>query len=96
MRRKVCHLQFLVVFVSAVILGCESRGTHDHILVSQIQDSSNLEGQVAVFISPRSKVAQLQPQALGSLFVSSYDSQGYGGGIRTRFHAGFKELFLSK
>jgi hypothetical protein len=27
-------------------------------------------------------VAQLYPQALGSLFVTSYDSQGYGGGIR--------------
>jgi hypothetical protein len=31
-------------------------------------------------------VAQLYPQALGSLFVASYHSQGYGGGIRTRFH----------
>jgi hypothetical protein len=28
-------------------------------------------------------VAQLYPQALGSPFVASYDSQGYGGGIRT-------------
>jgi hypothetical protein len=26
------------------------------------------------------------PQALGSLFVVPYDSQGYGGGIRTREH----------
>jgi hypothetical protein len=26
------------------------------------------------------------PQALVSLFVASYDSQGYGGGIRTRLH----------
>jgi hypothetical protein len=24
------------------------------------------------------------PQALGSFFMASYDSQGYGGGIRTR------------
>jgi hypothetical protein len=24
--------------------------------------------------------------ALGSLFVASYDSRGYGGGIRTRLH----------
>jgi hypothetical protein len=31
-------------------------------------------------------MAQLYPQALGSLFVASYDSQGYGGGIRTRLH----------
>jgi hypothetical protein len=33
-------------------------------------------------------VAQLYPQALGSLFVASYDSQGYGGGIRSRHHTG--------
>jgi hypothetical protein len=27
------------------------------------------------------------PQLLGSLFVATYYSQGYGGGIRTRLHA---------
>jgi hypothetical protein len=80
--------QLLLVFASTVILGSESRGTHDHILLSQIRVSSNLEGQVPLFISPRNRVAQLYPQALGSLFVASYDSQGYGGGIRTRLHAG--------
>jgi hypothetical protein len=31
-------------------------------------------------------VAQLYPQALGSLFVASYDSQGYSGGIRIPLH----------
>jgi hypothetical protein len=36
----------------AFILMSESRGTHDHILLSQIRDSPNLEGQVPVFISP--------------------------------------------
>jgi hypothetical protein len=34
----------------------------------------------------RNRVTRLYPQALGSLFVSSYDSQGYGGGILTRLH----------
>jgi hypothetical protein len=29
-------------------------------------------------------VARLYPQALGCLFVASYDSQGYGGGIGPR------------
>jgi hypothetical protein len=63
----------------------ESRGTHDNIWLSQIRESPNLEGQVHVFtISSRSRVAQLHPQALGSLFVASYDSQGYSGGIRLR------------
>jgi hypothetical protein len=51
-----------------------------------IWDSPNLEGQVPVFISPRNRVAQLYSRALGSLFVASYDSQGYGGGILTRLH----------
>jgi hypothetical protein len=37
-----------------------------------IWDSPNLEGQ-------------LSPRALGSLFVASYDSQGYGGGILHTF-----------
>jgi hypothetical protein len=41
-------------FASAAILGSESRGTHDLILLSQIRD-----GQVPVFICPRNKVAQL-------------------------------------
>jgi hypothetical protein len=31
-------------------------------------------------------VAQLYPQALGSLFVASNDSQDYGGGIGPRLH----------
>jgi hypothetical protein len=36
-------------------------------------------GQVPLFISPRNRVAHLHPQALGSLSVAFYDSQGYGG-----------------
>jgi hypothetical protein len=37
-------------------------------------------------ISPSNRVAQLYPQAPGSLFVTSYDSQGYDGGTRTRLY----------
>jgi hypothetical protein len=81
MRGWVCRLQLLLIFASAVIFMSESRGTHDHILLSQIRGSP-------VFIFPRNRVAQLYPQALGSLFVASYDSQGYGGGIRPRLHTG--------
>jgi hypothetical protein len=79
-------LKLLLALASTVILRSESLETHD-ILLSQIRDSSNLEAQVPVFISPRNRVAQLYTQALGSLFVASYDSQGYGGGIRPRLHA---------
>jgi hypothetical protein len=46
----VCRLQLLLAFVSAVILGSESPGTHDHMSLSQFEDSSNLEGQVPIYI----------------------------------------------
>jgi hypothetical protein len=36
-------------------------------------------------------MAQLYPQAPGSIFVAFYDSQGYGGGILTCLHTGFGE-----
>jgi hypothetical protein len=87
-RGRICRLKLLLAFTSAVIPGSESRGTHDHILLSQIRDSPNLEGQVPIFISPRNRVAQLYPQVLGTLYVASYYSQGCGGGIRTRLHRG--------
>jgi hypothetical protein len=93
-RRWVCRLQLLLVLASAVILRSESHGTHNHILLFQIRDSANLEGQVPVFISPRNTVAQLYPQALDYLFVASYDSQGYSGGIRPRLHTGFMQTYV--
>jgi hypothetical protein len=48
-----CRLWLLLALVSAVILRSESRGAHDHILLSQIRDSLNLDGQVPVLTSPR-------------------------------------------
>jgi hypothetical protein len=85
-----------LVLTSVAILGSKSRGTRDHILLSHIRDSPNLEDQVPIFISPRNRVAQLYPQTLGSIFVASYDSHGYGGGIRTRLHAGYSWCSKSK
>jgi hypothetical protein len=38
MRERVCRLQLLLALASAVILGSESRGTRDHILLPQIRD----------------------------------------------------------
>jgi hypothetical protein len=43
-RERVCRLQLLLVLASTVILGSESLGTHDHMLLSQIRDFLNLEG----------------------------------------------------
>jgi hypothetical protein len=88
-RGCICRFQMLLGLTRAVILRLESRVTHDHILLSQIRDSLNLEGQVHVFISPRNRVARLYPQALSSLFIASYNSQGCGGGIPPRLHTGF-------
>jgi hypothetical protein len=64
-------------------------------LVYQIRDSLNLEGQVPVFIYLRNRMARLHPQALGSLFFASYDSQGYGGGTRPRHHTEWSSLKCS-
>jgi hypothetical protein len=88
MRGWVCRLQLLLGLASAVIFTSESRETHDHILLSRIRDSPNLVGHFPVFISPRDRVAQLYPEAMGSIFVVSYDSQGYDKGIRPRLHTG--------
>jgi hypothetical protein len=60
-RGWVCRLQLLLVLASAVILRSKSRGTHDHILLSQIRDFPKLEGQVPLFIFPRKRVARLYP-----------------------------------
>jgi hypothetical protein len=54
-RGRVCRLQLLLVLDSAVTIGSDSRVTHDHILMSQIRDFLNLEGQIPVFMSPRDR-----------------------------------------
>jgi hypothetical protein len=87
MRGWVCCLKLLLALASTFILRSESRGTHEHILLSQIHDSSNLKGQV-----PQEQGGQLCPRALGSLFGASYDSHSYGGGNRTRLHPGSQAI----
>jgi hypothetical protein len=78
-------LQLLLLLASAVILRSDYRGTHNHILLYQILDSPNLEGQVPVRIYiPQEQGGTVIPQALSSIFVASYDSQGEG--IRPRLH----------
>jgi hypothetical protein len=57
-------LQLLLVLASAVILRFQSCGTHATTYWLRFE-TLNLEGQVPVFISPRNRVAQLYPQALG-------------------------------
>jgi hypothetical protein len=57
-------------FDSAVIRGAETRGTHYHMLLSQMWESPNFEGQVPVFIFPRKRVTQLDPPSTGFPFHS--------------------------
>jgi hypothetical protein len=58
MRVRVCDLQLLLELASAVFLGPEYRGTHDHILLPPFWDSPNLE-------------VQLYPRAPARLFVTT-------------------------
>jgi hypothetical protein len=67
-RGSVCHLQFLLALTSAITVGSESRGTHDHSLLSQTRDSPNLEDQVSVFISPQWQGAPVIPPGSGFPF----------------------------
>jgi hypothetical protein len=62
MRGWICRLQLLLALAGAVILGSESRGIRGHILLCRIRGSSNLEGQVPIFIFPRNRVSQLYPR----------------------------------
>jgi hypothetical protein len=71
MRGRICRLQKLLTLARAVILGSESRGTCDHILLPHIVTS--------LFVAS----------------VASYDSQGYGGGIRTRIHTALVRQIVS-
>jgi hypothetical protein len=95
-RGRVCNLlvQLLLGLARVVTLGSKSRRTHDHISLSHLR-LPNLEGHVPVFISPRNRVAQLYPWALGSLYVASYDSQGSSGGILTRPHTAILPVNIS-
>jgi hypothetical protein len=74
----------MLALAKAMILGSESRGTRDHTLLSQFRDFETLptwRAKSPYLYPPGTGWPSLYPQALGFLFVASYDSQGYGGGI---------------
>lgn len=54
--------------------------------MSDFRGPSQTGGPGPSIYIPKNSVVQLYPKALGSLLVSSYDSLGYDGGIRTRFY----------
>jgi hypothetical protein len=78
----------LLTLASRVIPGSESLGTNHNIFLPQIPDSPNLEVLVYVFISPRNRVLQL--------YIASFYTQGYGGGIETRLHTGIPNFLKLK
>jgi hypothetical protein len=65
---------------------CKSREGPETMYYCLILGSPNLEGQVPLFVSPRNRMAQFSPWALGSLSVLSYDTQGYDGWILISLH----------
>jgi hypothetical protein len=56
--------------------------------VVNIASDPNLEDQISVFISLSDRVTQLYTQALRSLFVAFYESQGYSAGTLTHLSMG--------
>jgi hypothetical protein len=72
-RGWVCSLQLLLGLASAVILRSDYRETRDHILLSQIRESPNLEGQVLVFISPRNRIPISSPPTTRRVTVEVFD-----------------------
>jgi hypothetical protein len=86
MKGRVCGLQLLLALANTVILGYESRGAHDHILLSQIRDPPPPQpgGPGHRIYIPQKRGGQVITLGTGFLLVASY----YGGGIRTRLHGG--------
>jgi hypothetical protein len=58
-RGRACSLRLLLGLERKIILGSVSSIIHYNILLLQIRDTSNLVGQVQVFISHRNRVVQL-------------------------------------
>jgi hypothetical protein len=52
--------------------------------------TTNIEDQVSVFMPLSHRISQLCPKTPLSLFIPSYDLQGYGGDIKTYLHTGIE------
>jgi hypothetical protein len=92
-RGRVCNLlvQLLLGLARAVTLGTKSRRTNDHILLSHLR-LPQPEGPDPRIYIPQEQGGPVIPPGTGFPFVTSYDSQGSGGGILTRLHMGPKIL----
>jgi hypothetical protein len=88
-RGWVCNLlvQLLLGLARAVTLGSKSHRTHGHILLSHLRLPQPGGPGSRIYI-PQEQCGPAIPQALGSLFVASYNLQGCSGGILTHLHTG--------
>jgi hypothetical protein len=86
----ICNLlvQLLLGLTRAVTLGSKSRRTHDHILLPHLRLPQPGGSASCYLNSQGTGYPSYTPRALGSLFVTSYDSLGYGEGILTHLHSG--------
>jgi hypothetical protein len=75
---------------------CSRLSNNIHVLVPKWLSNANDINNAYLCIKELSdRVTQLYPQALGSLFVTFYDSQDYCRRILSRFHAGCCHYLLS-
>jgi hypothetical protein len=80
-RGWVCRLQLLLSFASA-FSGPSPAGLMTIFYFLRFETPPTWKARSPYLrISPRIWVTRFYPQALGSLFVASYNSQGYGGSI---------------
>jgi hypothetical protein len=82
MKGWVCNLllQLLLGLARAVTLGSKSHRTHDEILLSHLR-LPQLQGPGSHIYIPQEQSGPVIPPGTGFPYVTSYDSQGYGGGI---------------
>jgi hypothetical protein len=87
-RGWVCNLlvQLLLGLARVVTLRSKSRRAQDHILRSHVRLPQPGRPGPRNYI-PHEQGGPVISRALGSLFVASYNSQGYGGGILTHLHS---------
>jgi hypothetical protein len=78
-------VQLLLGLARAVTLGSKSRRTHDHILLSHLRLHQPGGPGPCIYI-PQEQGGPVIPPGTGFPFVTSYDSQGCGGGILSRLH----------
>jgi hypothetical protein len=89
MRGLVCNLlvKLLLGLGRAVTLESKSLRTHGHILLSHLRLPQPGGPGSSIYI-PQEQGGPVIPPGTVFLFVASYDSQGYDGGILTRLHTG--------